>query len=202
VRDALMEAFRMRGIYSESASFYSEDALSWPPNADLPAIDDLDFGSPNGLTSKEMDHNGDALRKWANENRATLGLDPDLPVTVPSFHPVFRTKENGRLRMEMVVEIIQSKQAKFSDAVPKAGTFPFRAGVTLIVEAPEPKSHAQPIDIPPKVRLEIGREMIGPHAKQREEKQRNFFIAQGLTVGNTEEATHFQANFGLLHEDY
>jgi hypothetical protein len=202
VRDALMEAFRMRGIYSESASFYSEDALSWPPNADLPAIDDLDFGSPNGLTSKEMDHNGDALRKWANENRAALGLDPDLPVTVPSFHPVFRTKENGRLRMEMVVEIIQSKQAKFSDAVPKAGTFPFRAGVTLIVEAPEPKSHAQPIDVPPKVRFVIGREMIGAHAKQREEKQRNFFIAQGLAVGNTEEATHFQANFGLLHEDY
>jgi hypothetical protein len=202
VRDALMEAFRMRGIYSESASFYSEDALSWPPNADLPAIDDLDFGSPNGLTSKEKDHNGDALREWANENRAALGLDPDLPVTVPSFHPVFRTKDNGRLRMEMVVEIIQSKQAKFSDAVHKAGTFPFRAGVTLIVEAPEPKSHAQPIDVPPKVRFVIGREMIGPLAKQREEKQRNFFIAQGLAVGNTEEATHFQANFGLLHEDY
>ena len=33
VRDALMEAFRLRGIYSESASFYSEDALCWPPDA-------------------------------------------------------------------------------------------------------------------------------------------------------------------------
>jgi len=201
VRDALMEAFRLRGIYSESASFYSEDALSWPADADLPPIHDLVFGSPNGLTSEEKDHNGDALRAWANKNRA-LGLDPHLPITVPSFHPVFRTKQNGRLRMEMVVEIIQSTQVEFSRAVPDAGSFPFRAGVTLIVEAPKPKSREQPTDVPPKVRFVIGREMTGPSAKQRAEKQRSFFISQGLAIGNTEEATHFQANFGLLHEEY
>jgi hypothetical protein len=202
VRDALMEAFRLRGIYSESASFYSEDALSWPPVADLPAIDGLIFGSPNGLTSKEKDHNGDALRSWANKHRAELGLHPDLPITVPSFHPVFRTQQNGRLRMEMVVEIIQSTQVKFSEAVPQVGSFPFRAGVTLIVEAPKPKSHEHPVDVPPTVRFVIGREMTGPGAKQREQKQRSFFISQGLAVGNTEDATHFQANFGLLHEEY
>jgi hypothetical protein len=202
VRDALMEAFRLRGIYSESASFYSEDALSWPPDANLPAIEDLIFGSPNGLTHKENDHNGDALRKWANENRGALCLDPHLPITVPSFHPVFHAKQNGRLQMEMVVEIIQSTQAKFSDAVPQAGTFPFRAGVTLIVDAPKPISHTEPKDVPPTVRFVIGREMTGPEAKMREEKQRSFFIAQGLAMGNTEDAAHFQANFGLLHEEY
>jgi hypothetical protein len=202
VRDALMEAFRLRGIYSESANFYSEDALSWPPNPDLPPVDGLIFGSPNGLTAKERDDNGDFLRDWANKNRAALYLDPDLPISVPSFHPVFRAKENGRLRMEMVVEIIQSTQAKFGETFPQAGCFPFRAGATLIVEAPKPKSHEHPVDEPPKVRFAIGREMVGHDAKQREERQRNFFIAQGLAVGNTEEATHFQANFGLLHEDY
>jgi hypothetical protein len=202
VRDSLMEAFRLRGIYSESASFYSEDALSWPPDADLPPIDKLIFGSPNGLTCEERDKNGDTLRSWATENRAALGLSPDLPISVPSFHPVFRTKANGRLRMEMVVEIIQSTQMQFSDSVPQAGTFPFRAGVTLIIEAPKPKSHEHPVDEPPRVRFAIGREMVGDHAKQREERQRSFFIAQGLALGNTEDATHFQANFGLLHEGY
>lgn len=202
VRDALMEAFRLRGIYSESASFYSEDALSWPPDADLPPIDKLIFGSPSGLTSEEKNNNGDTLRSWTNDNRAALGLDPDLPITVPSFHPVFRTKENGRLRMEMVVEIIQSKQVQFSNSVRQAGTFPFRAGATLIVEAPNPKSHEHPMDVPAKVRFVIGRDMIGPDAKQREEKQRSFFVAQGLALGNTEDATHFQADFGLLHEEY
>ena len=58
-------------------------------------------------------------------------------MTVPSFHPVFRTKDNGRLRVEMVVEIIQSRQAAFDPDVPEAGSFPFRGGVTLIIEAPE-----------------------------------------------------------------
>ena len=203
VRDALMEAFRLRGIYSESASFYSEDALSWPPDVDLPAIDDLVFGSPNGLTSKEKDHNGDLLRSWANKNRAALGLDPDIPISVPSFHPVFRTSENGRLRMEMVVEIIQSRQAQFSDAFPQAGTFPFRAGVTLIVEAPELKhTRGQTVEEPPKVRFVIGRAMTGPDAKQREEKQCNFAMAQGLAAGDTQDPTHFQANFCILHQEY
>jgi hypothetical protein len=202
VRDALMEAFRLRGIYSESAAFYSEDALSWPSDANLPPIDKLIFGSPNGLTSEEKNKNGDTVRSWANENRAALGLDSHLPITVPSFHPVFRTKENGRLRMEMVVEIIQSTEVQFSNSVPQAGTFPFRAGATLIVEAPNPKSHGHPMDVPPKVRFVIGRDMIGPDAKQRQEKQRSFFVAQGLALGNTEDATHFQADFGLLHEEY
>ena len=44
VRDALMEAFRLRGIFSESAKFYSEDALAWPPDCELPAIEGLVFG--------------------------------------------------------------------------------------------------------------------------------------------------------------
>ena len=48
VRDALMEAFRLRGIYSETASFYSEDALSGPLESDLPPVNGLVFGSPMG----------------------------------------------------------------------------------------------------------------------------------------------------------
>ena len=86
------------------------------------------------------------LRAWADKNRAALGLDPNLPVTVPSFHPVFRTKDNGRLRVEMVVEIIQSRQAEFDPGVPEAGSFPFRGGVTLIVEAPELKRRGRQRD--------------------------------------------------------
>jgi hypothetical protein len=204
VRDALMEAFRLRGIFSESAKFYSEDALSWPPDSGLPPIEGLVFGSPNGLTNTEKDHNGDVLRDWASKHRKALGLDPNLPLTVPSFHPVFRTKANGRLRLEMVVEVIQSRQAPFDSAVAEAGSFPFRAGVTLIVEAPELKadSHDHTVALPPKVRFAIGRGMTGPDAKLREQKQRSFAIAQGLALGDTSDATHFQANFGLVHEEY
>ena len=203
VRDALMEAFRLRGIYSETASFYSEDALCWPP-CDLPPIPDLVFGSANGLTSAEKNHNGDVLRAWANEHRAALHLDPKLPAHVPSFHPVFRTKENGRLRVEMVVEIIQSRQAAFDPDVPDAGSFPFRAGVTLIIEAPELVSEGPygAVAQAPKVRFAIGRSMTGSESKKREQSQRAFSIAQGLAIGDMQDPAHFQANFGLLHEEY
>jgi hypothetical protein len=205
VRDALMEAFRLRGIFAESASFYSEDALCWPRMSDdLPPIPGLVFGNPTGLTSAEKDHNGDVLRAWAYAHRGKLGLDPDLPLTVPSFHPVFRTLENGRLRMEMVVEIIQARTAPFDPVVPEAGSFPFRGGVTLIVEAPEmvddAKGHTVALD--PVVRFAIAKPSVGDESKRREQTQRSFAIAQGLATGDTTKPSHFQANFGLLHEEY
>src|SRR6185295_18314764 len=75
VRDALMQAFRVRGIYPEGASFFSEDALCWPrvPKwSDYPApgalppvsaklkntageyeVTRLVFGNPNGLTTAQ-----------------------------------------------------------------------------------------------------------------------------------------------------
>jgi hypothetical protein len=203
VRDALMEAFRLRGIYSETASFFSEDALSWP-RCDLPPIPGLIFGSPNGLTTTEKNHNGDVLRAWAKEYRAALHLDPNLPVHVPSFHPVFRTKENGRLRVEMVVEVIQARQAVFDPAALDAGSFPFRAGVTLIIEAPELMTdrNGDIVAQSPQVRFAVGRSMTGPESKKREESQRAFVISQGLAVGDTQDPAHFQANFGLLHEEF
>jgi hypothetical protein len=204
VRDAVMEAFRCRGIFSESAKFYSEDALSWPPDPDMEPINGLVFGSPNGLTNAEKNHNGDLLRAWARQHCEKLELDPDLPVTVPSFHPVFRTMANGRLRMEMVVEIIQTRQALFDCAVPEAGTFPFRAGATLIVAAPEmtagPAGHT--VVHHPKVRFVIRRPMTGPDAERREQEQRRFALAQGLAFGDTSDSTRFQADFGLIHEEY
>ena len=204
VRDALMEAFRLRGIYSESASFYSEDALCWPPERNLPPIEGLVFGSPNGLTKLEKDSNGDVLRGWADKNRKELGLNASLPIGVPSFHPVFRTKENGRMRIEMVVEIIQTRQTKFDPNIPEVGSFPFRGGVTLIIEAPElmKERGKGTVALPPAVRFAIGRSMTGADSERREQRQRSFAIAQGLAIGDLQDPNHFQANFGLLHEEY
>ncbi|MDT7768805.1 MAG: hypothetical protein QOI30_1813 [Mycobacterium sp.] len=204
VRDALMEAFRLRGIFSESAKFYSEDALSWPPASHLRPIAGLVFGSPNGLTNAEKNHNGDVLRDWATKYRRELGLDPNLSLTVPSFHPVFRTMANGRPCMEMVVEIIQSRQAPFDSAVPEKGSFPFRAGVTLIVEAPVFKAnrYGHTIAQPPEVRFAIGKGMTGPDAELREQKQRSFAKVRGLEIADTSAKNHSQANFGLVHQGF
>jgi hypothetical protein len=220
VRDALMEAFRLRGIYPESASFYSEDALAWPLVAEgtLPAVDrvptidhetgreklrGLVFGSPNGLTKNEDDINGQVLHTWAEAHRKLLGLDPTLPVSVPSFHPVFHKMANGRMQVQMVVQVIQSKTVDFDADVPQGGSFPFRGGVTLIIAAPEliPGKHSGGVATPPKVRFMIGKAISGKEGQRREKAQRQFAISQGLALGDTEDPTHFQANFGLLHEE-
>src|SRR5262249_13005686 len=93
VRDAFMQAFRLRGIVPESASFFSEGRIAWPePDPALPPVPGLNFGDPNGLTPEQKDQNGKALRAYVNENPETkklLGFDPDLDVSVPSFHPMF-----------------------------------------------------------------------------------------------------------------
>jgi hypothetical protein len=104
----------------------------------------------------------------------------------------------------MVVEILQYREAAFDPRVPDGGSFPFRGGLTLIVEAPELKYEAGQgtVASPPKVRFAIGRSMTGHDAKLREQKQRSFAVAQGLALGDTQDPTHFQANFGLLHEEY
>jgi hypothetical protein len=227
VRDALMQAFRVRGIYPEGAAFFSQDSLCWPrvPRwSDTPAegalppvevmlpdpktgeskLTSLVFGDPNGLTSDEQDTNGDVLRKYVEENAERLGFDanPSFPAElkpyVPSFHPVFRIEQDGSLRTDMVVELVQTKRIPFDEALPDAGSFPFRSGVTLIISAPQVNSFGKRGK--PEVRFAVGKPMIGDKGKLRKENTRHHNLAMGLANGDTEDPNHFQVNFGLLHE--
>ena len=227
VRDALMQAFRVRGIFPEGAAFFSEDSLCWPkvPKwSDWPADDALPpvevmledpttgekkltalvFGYPNGLTREEKDINGRVLRRYCEENAERLGFDPDpsLPPEfkpyAPSFHPVFRIAQDGSLRTDMVAELVQTQRAPFDKNMPLAGSFPFRAGVTLIVSAPKLNSFGRRGKN--QVRFAIGKPMRGPLADARKENQRVHNLAMGLADGNTEDPNHFQVNFGLLHQ--
>lgn len=226
VRQALMQAFRVRGIYPESASFFSEGALRWPPVPDwdsrkpaadaLPPVcaavkdeatdevEELDLGfSATGFTRAQMDVNGQILREYAWKNAARLGFDADprLPVEqrpyAPSFHQVFRIESDGRLRVDMVVELVQTRYVPFDTRFPDA-TFPLRGGVTLIIAAPGRDATGHPV--PPKVRFAIRKPLTGPNGQLREARQRNYSMAMGLMDGDTTQARHFQANFGLVHE--
>lgn len=239
VRDALMQAFRARGIYPETASFFTEDALCWPrvpkwpknpdppdpvptpaadalppvkavikdpktgqvnldPKTGAPIPTKLVFGNPNGLTKEEKDINGAVLRQYAEENAARLGFDddpalaPEYKPYAPSFHPVFRVGTDGSLRTDMVVELVQTRRVPFDEKLPSAGSFPFRAGVTLIISAPD-------IDFgtagDPEVRFAIKKGFDD----KRLANQRQYNLAMGLANGDTDDPNHFQANFGLLH---
>lgn len=226
IRQALMQAFRVRGIYPESASFFSEDALCWPPVPQwtrrpvpdaLPPVSaeiihplnqekvtlELQFGHGSGLTREQKDVNGAILRAYAQKNAARLGFDGarDLPLEslpyAPSFHQVFRIATDGRLRVDMIVELVQTRRVPFDKQFPEAGSFPLRGGVTLIIAAPDRDHYGH--HIPPRVRFAVGKRLIGAEGDLRESKQRRYGLEMGLGNGDTSDDRHFQADFGLLH---
>jgi hypothetical protein len=220
VRDAFMQAFRLRGIVPESASFFSEGAIAWPkPDPPLPPVPGLDFGDPNGLTGAQKDQNGNALRAYVNNNSANkkqLGFDPRLPVTVPSFHPMFRINPDGSLRTDMVVEMVQKRDTTFDEKGSGLGSFPFRGGVTLIISKPLEKDVGRLPDKrpagkrqtaaerrdkqypPAAIRYAISKHLYGPEAEIREGRQRHY--AQQMGLAESSESNPFQIDFAMVHE--
>lgn len=223
LRDALMQAFRLRGIYAQDASFFSEDALRWPEVTDdeLPPVGEFEvfidkasrrkgmrgllFGNPNGLSRADKDINGQVLRAYARANAQKLGLDEDprLPAAglpqVPSFHPTFRVAVDGSLSLEMVVEVVQTRRVPFDESMPQAGTFPLRGGATLIISAPDIDEGECGM---PRVRHAIRKPLTDEGGKARLAAQRDFLIAAGMADGDTENASHFQLDFNLLHRGF
>lgn len=190
VRDAVMQAFRSRGIVPEGAQFFSEDALRWPrvKAGVLKPVRGLVFGDPNGLTDEEKDTNGNVLRAYARANARALGFDRS-PISVPSFHPMFRTDEDGSLKVDMVVEMVQQREVPLDPAEPKLGTTVIRGGVTLMIAQQTLRAGKRP---DPEVRYAIAKHLDGT----RDNLQRAAYVAQGFTDGAGADA---RINFGLLH---
>jgi hypothetical protein len=63
-----------------------------------------------------------------------LGLDPDLPIRVQGFHPVFRVAPHGQLIIELVVQFVQKDKTRDKD-FEKYGGVPLRGGTTVIAKA-------------------------------------------------------------------
>lgn len=204
VRDALMQAFRLRGIVAVDASYFSEESLCWPKVQDedgIPRVAGLEFGDPNGLTEDEKDTNSQVLRDYAKKNARALGFDPTSGlIDAPSFHPMFHIGEDGRLYINMVVELVQTQRVKFAGR--GAGDFPMRNGVTLLIAQDPPDRGARPH---PRIRFVIPKY----HSAQREERLRTYYVASGRATpdpqgkkgakGDAADDARFQIDFGLLH---
>lgn len=196
IRDAFMQAFRLRGIIAEGATAFSEDALFWPkvPRGVL-RVPGLVFGDANGLTKTEKDCNGDVLRAYAAENAELLGFEPRAgKIAAPSFHPTFHTGKDGKLYVSMVVELVQTNHVPFGSGM--SGTFPMRNGVTLLIAQDPPENGDRPA---PRIRFVIPK----LHSAEREDRVRNFYIASGRATTSAtrskDDGARFRLNFGLLH---
>ncbi len=203
MRDALMQAFRLRGIVADGAEFFSEESLCWPKvqrNSSLPRVSGLLFGDPNGLTRAEKNNNGDVLRKYAHDNAELLGFDRNSgPIQASSFHPMFHMGEDGGLFVNMVVELVQTVRLPFDDSGPASNppsddtdppTFPLRNGVTLLISQ-DPPDGGERDD--PRIRFVISK----LHTRAREERVRTYYMSRGLALRRGDK--RFQIDFGLLH---
>jgi hypothetical protein len=200
LRDALMQSFRLRGIYPEGAGYFSEGAITWPraEPLGLPPVQGLEFGDPNGLTRPQKDLVRKVLDAYVEDagNRDKLGFVPDIPVSIPSFHPVFRINPDGSLRTDMVVEMVQTRTVPFHQDAPELGAFPLRGGCTLIIRKPT-ADEIEAGNGDATVRYAIGKNLSGDEGAKREERQRRFGERLGLTEGN--DPNRFHVNFAMVH---
>jgi hypothetical protein len=207
LRDAFMQAFRVRGITPDGSEFFTDVSIAWPPARDYPHIENLVFGDPNGLTALQQDACRRALQRYfdKSEIRRRIGFDPQLKVSIPSFHPMFRVNEDGSLRTDMVVEATQERSAQFDPRTPELGSFPMRGGATLIVSKPEfaelrrkERNHESPdYGI---VRFVIPKHLHGEAGTHREARQRSHYQRLGLVEGS--DPSRFQIDFALTHEGF
>lgn len=187
VRDAIMQAFRRRGILPTDVGFFSEEALKWPEASDaLSPVKGLVFGDPNGLSADEKNINGKVLRAWAKAHAEVLGFAKGVPVDARSFHPMFRVAEDGVLRVDMVVELIQSADVLVAPDYPVLGSFKLRSGVTLMIANQPVTGHDKP---PPLVRYVIPK--LASDA--RIQRQRATY------VGNNYMTSDNRIDFGRVH---
>jgi hypothetical protein len=204
LRDAFMQAFRVRGIVPEGADFFTDVAVAWPPAHGYAPVADIVFGDPNGLTRQQQDACRKALQKYLDDpvNRRRIGFDPTLPVRVPSFHPIYRINRDGSLRTDMVVEAVQEREAPFDPKTPALGTFPMRGGVTLILSKPDlaevrRRERAGESSNYGYVRYVIAKHLHGSAGESREAQQRAHYQSLGLVEGS--DPRRFQLDFALTH---
>lgn len=201
VRSALIEAFRSRGIFPGDAASSSEESIFWPkvrraePNEPevLPAVEGLVFGDPNGLTADEQKQNASVLNLYADKNAERLGFSrASGTIHAASFHPMFHMGQDGRLFVNMVVELVQTVEVPFDRDDPQSAMFPMRNGVTLLISQDPPGGDDKR---EPRVRFVIAK----THTPEREKRIRDYYISTGQTFVDGPDINSTHINFGLLH---
>jgi hypothetical protein len=201
LRDAFMQAFRVRGIVPEGSAFFSDVAIAWPKaDPELPPVDGLVFGDPNGLTDAQKDACRSVLQEYVDNHRKDLGFADGIDIDIPSFHPVFRINQDGSLRTDMVVETIQTRDVASDAQNPGRGKFPLLGGATLIITKPSLSELRKGQVDYGKVHYIIAKHLDGAAGEQRIERQRANIARLGLMDGD--DPTRFQIDFALTHRGF
>jgi hypothetical protein len=152
-REAMIDAFRNRGIYPRDVPSLNEDSLLWKqPDADLAPVTALSFreiwfnGDP-GLPVSQQEQYAQACElgeyvTQSPEHMRAFGLldtgDPQLDgdtvslPTVESIRTLRRPGPDGRIVFDTVAEIIQVRNVQARDGSP---AFDMHGGATVILDS-------------------------------------------------------------------
>jgi len=203
-REALVDAFRVRGIFPTDVPNLSEDALLWRgPDEMLPACPELSFaelrfrGDPSAPAGpEELQRQARALGRFMTRSgrpsmfglvtrseAAREGLTVGMP-TVQSIRTTRRVGPAGQIVFDIVAEVTQSRTVRTAKGV----TFQFYGGSTVVLD-PEGK-----------VRYIIVKNV---RSQTREERQRRFMNSapgRALWVQRSGEKQPRPQLFRLLHD--
>jgi hypothetical protein len=147
-RAAMIEAFRVRGIYPDNVTSLAEESLLWerveekwndfPPvlntwMKEQLIIDAQAFSRGGELPGYNFPDKEKQFAAWARKNAARLNLDPSRPIRALGFHPSFRIGAQGQLLVETVMQFVQTEEGTREDD--DFGGVPFRGGTTVIASA-------------------------------------------------------------------
>jgi hypothetical protein len=149
-RNALIEGFRIRGVYPEGVTSLAVDALRWPRRTidepiaaehiarmlhdqasafDAPG-DAARDGAISGSERAAEDARG--LHRYADRHRDALDLHPELPIAVAGFHVSQGWTRDLRFVAQAIIQFVQTVPAEL---VPHRHGLPLRGGTTVVTDA-------------------------------------------------------------------
>jgi len=134
-RDALIQAFARRGIYPPDVRSLTEDELRWKPPA-------FRLEAPRGLMQQlsatdrhdtpDQQKIAAMLHALCDENRGALGLVPEGPIAVRSFHHAVRLLgAQLETAQDFVCEVTQTREVPV--AAGSSVTTTVRGGTTIVI---------------------------------------------------------------------
>jgi hypothetical protein len=143
-REALIDAFRMRGIFPYGVEHLSQDQLLWrAPNRKLDAVNDLDFGSlqfsgdpQNPASKQELFRQAAVLGAYVTMPHVMdeFGLTPARegvvdPPCIESIRSSRRAGPDGQVLFDLVAEVVQRQTVRRNGRA-----FDFYGGSTIIID--------------------------------------------------------------------
>jgi hypothetical protein len=198
----------LRGIYPEGVKSFAEESLRWCPPELMkgikpPVCEGLEFDIPKPTTPAQKIKNAKTLSRFGRANAKALGLNEDRNVQAFSFHAIHRVAPDGRLKVEVIAELMQQMDVPSDRADKDSEKFTFRGGTTVILTEDGEVRYA--------IQKNLGKD--DAH-NERLKNQRGYyqtsFAAMAMATYSDREIRNFlprsgrkrPMNFGLVHRGY